>query len=429
MAKILLVDDEAHLLKALEMILSSRNHTVTAVADGRAAESLIKSHSYDLIISDIRMTPVDGLYLLRVVQAVYPETPVILITAHATLDVALEAIKSGAFDFITKPFRTDDLLAAIQRALDYPRIAAGIIQIELPKADTSAFAPFVSKSAEMRLLCERLEQLALTDEAVLILGERGAGKRQAAQILHRLSSRKERPFVALDCSSGASAKLEQSLLGDPPSGQSALINEAVGGTVLLEYIEDLPPPLCPVVLRLIKARELVCSDGKQAQRADVRVLATSRALPEILPDDDPVQEEWKKTLAAISLRVPPLRERRADLLPLIKRFLYRNNSDSGAELWELTARAYDVLERYAWPSNVEELEQVLGRAMQSARGRRIDLADLPGNLIEKVTQLDKASQLQLMRNELKGKSFRDYIRLKQQELAPLLRKRPPFVGS
>ncbi|MDP2989011.1 MAG: response regulator, partial [Kiritimatiellota bacterium] len=155
MAKILLVDDEVHLLKAMDMFLRSRQHDVMPVSDGREAERLIRSSPYDLIISDIRMMPLDGLQLLRIARESCPETPVILVTAYASLDVALDAIKAGAFDFVTKPFKTDDFMATVRRALDYPRIVDGAIQLDPSESTTRRFGPLVVKSAEMQALCQR----------------------------------------------------------------------------------------------------------------------------------------------------------------------------------------------------------------------------------------------------------------------------------
>jgi len=435
MAKILLVDDEVHLLKAMDMFLRSRKHDVMPVADGREAERLIRSSPYDLIISDIRMTPVDGLHLLRIARESCPETPVILITAYATLDVALDAIKAGAFDFVTKPFKTDNFMATVRRALDYPRIVDGAIQLDPSESTPRRFDPLVVKSAEMQALCQRLEQLAPTDEAVLILGERGAGKRQVAQILHGLSRRKELPFVSVDCSAGTAADINAQLWGagsssadsppadlpttDLPMEKAGALEAAQGGTVVLEYIEELPAALQPSIVCLITTRKYMRPGEMQVHQVDIRILATSRALPVIQPCDDPQRVEWIKTLTAISLPVPPLRERRADLLLLISRWVNQQAAPAKSEPWKMTAKAFDVLDQYPWPGNVEELERTLSQAMAKSRERRIDILDLPAALVETVVRMKFLSQQHLQRNELRGKSFRDYIRLKQDDYRPL----------
>ncbi len=425
MAKILLVDDEVHLLKAMDMFLRSRKHDVRPVSDGREAERLIRSSTYDLIISDIRMMPVDGLHLLRIARESCPETPVILVTAYATLDVALDAIKAGAFDFVTKPFKTDNFMATVRRALDYPRIVDGAIQLDPSESTTRRFGPLIVKSAGMQALCQRLEQLAPTDEAVLILGERGAGKRQVAQILHGLSRRKEHPFVSVDCSAGTAADLNAQLWGtdspttDSPTEKAGALESVKGGTVVLEYIEELPAASQPSIVRLIKMREFMRPGGTQVHQVDVRIMATSRALPVIQPCDDPQHVEWVQTLAAISLPVPPLRERRADLLPLISRWVYQRAALAKSRPWKMTAQAFDVLDQYPWPGNVEELERTLSQAMTKSQEQRIDISDLPSSLVEAVVQMKSLSQQHLQRNELRGKSFRDYIRLKQDDYRPL----------
>ncbi|MFH1476865.1 MAG: sigma 54-interacting transcriptional regulator [Verrucomicrobiota bacterium] len=425
MAKILLVDDEVHLLKAMDMFLRSRKHEVIPVADGREAERLIRSTPYDLIISDIRMVPVDGLHLLSIARESCPETPVILVTAYATLDVALDAIKAGAFDFVTKPFKTDDFMATVRRALDYPRIVNGAIQLDPPEPVPQRFNPLIIKSVEMQTLCQRLEQLALTDEAVLILGGRGAGKLQVAKILHRLSRRKDGPFISVDCSAGTDAGLNAQLWGTDvptanlPAGQAGALEAAKGGTVVLEYVEELPAAFQPSMGCLIKTREFMRPGDTQVRQADVRILATSRALPVIQPGDDPQHIAWIQILSAISLPVPPLKERRADLLPLISRWVYQQAAPGQSGPWKMTAPAFDVLDQYPWPGNVEELERTLSQAMKKARERRIDISDLPSALVETVMQMKALPQQHLQRNELRGKSFRDYIRLKQNDYRPL----------
>ncbi|MFH1969730.1 MAG: sigma 54-interacting transcriptional regulator [Verrucomicrobiota bacterium] len=430
MAKILLVDDEVHLLKAMDMFLRSRKHDVMPVSDGREAESLIRSSPYDLIISDIRMTPVDGLHLLRIARESCPETPVILVTAYATLDIALDAIKAGAFDFVTKPFKTDNFMATVRRALDYPRIVDGAIQLDPSESTTRRFGPLVVKSAEMQALCQRLEQLVPTDEAVLILGERGAGKRQVAQILHGLSRRKDCPFVSVDCSAGTVADLNAQLFGagsssaDSPAADSPMekvgaLETANGGTVVLEYIEELPAALQPSIVCLIKMREFMRPGDTQVHQVDVRIMATSRALPVVQPGDDPQHVEWIQTLSSISVPVPPLRERRADLLPLISRWVYQRATRPKSGPWKMTAQAFDVLDQYPWPGNVEELERTLSQAMTKSREQQIDISDLPSSLVEAVVQMKSLPRQHLQRNELRGKSFRDYIRLKQDDYRPL----------
>lgn len=425
MAKILLVDDEVHLLKAMDMFLRSRKYDVTPVSDGREAERLIRSTPYDLVVSDIRMMPVDGLHLLRIARECCPETPVILVTAYATLDVALEAIKAGAFDFVTKPFKTDNFMATVRRALDYPRIVGGVIQLDPPEPVSRRFSPMVVKSAEMQTLCQRLEQLAPTDEAVLIVGERGAGKLQVAQILHGLSRRRDRPFVSVDCSAGPAAGLSAQLWGtDSTMEKTGVLKATQGGTVVLECIEELPVALQSSIVRLIKMREFVRPGDTQVHQADVRILATSLALPAIQPSDDPQRIEWLQTLSAISLPVPPLRERRADLLPLIGRWFNRQAAPAQSASWKMTSQAFDVLDQYLWPGNVEELEQSLAWAMTNAREQRIEVSDLPSALVEAVMRIKSISQQHLQRNELRGQSFRDYIRLKQDDYRPLSGPKP-----
>jgi DNA-binding NtrC family response regulator len=368
------------------------------------------------------MTPVNGLQLLGAVQASQKGIPVILITAYATLEVALEAIKAGAFDFITKPFRIDNLLAIIQQALDYPRIVDGNVQLEQPLTDHRPFAQLVAKSPGMQAICQRLEQLALTDETVVIVGEPGAGKRMLAQILHAISRRKAHPFIAVDCAAAAGSDLKVQILGKgDPADKAGAVEAANGGTVLLENIEKLPGDLQAPLLRLMKTDELILPGETEARQMDVRLLATCCSLPAAKPGDDLIRTEWYQTLAAISLHLPPLRERNADLLPLISRLVSQRADPTIASPWKISGQAYEVLERYAWPNNVAELEEVLAGAMASAQNRLIAIKDLSARLTEAVAQIQSISPQQLQRTELRGKSFREYVRMKQRELTPAVR--------
>ena len=407
MARILVIDDEADLLRALTMILKSRGHEVIALADALTASKMIQKDKFDLIISDIRMQPMDGLQLLDFIHQNHVQTPVIMLTAHATLDVALQAIKKGAFDFITKPFKPDALLDMIQQVMEQPVINGSDISL-----NESAHAQWirngiVARSHQMQDVCNSLEQIAPTDETVLLIGEEGSGKRFFAEIIHSLSARSKMTFQSLDC-----AKLNQndylSELFGSEQKSTGIFEKKPGGTILFENIDYLPQSLGEKLADNIHAKQYSPANA-QPRKIDARFLVSCGKT------NKPINWIYHATNFTVSL--PALRERIQDILPLISWQIQKSgDNNSKKTAWTISADAYKMLSQYAWPRNVDELYETLDVALKSAKDQKLTSKDFPSILASKTDAKTDAIMDSVQSEELRGKSFRDYVRRKQIEI-------------
>lgn len=409
MAKILIIDDEADLLKALDMIFKSRGHDVTALGDASTAGKLISKTKFDVIISDIRMQPMDGLQFLDFLHQHEVTTPVIMLTAHATLDVALQAIKKGAFDFITKPFNPEDLLDLVQQVLDQPIINGSDISLDEAIYSKWLWHGIIARSRQMQDVCRSIERIAPTRESVLLLGEEGTGKSFAAETIHNLSRLSKKTFFSLDCASFAAREgavkpenRENELL--------AKIERHTEGTILIENIDLLSEQTVRQAISIIQSKT-----GKRLNEttpppaSDIRFLASCR---QPKPTANRLQ-----SLAVLTIALPPLRARRQDVLPLISSLINKENAPpADSEPWAITADAYKALVQYSWPKNISELREVLNAAGSKAGKRKLTLDDFPSRVTSgKSFEADSPPEDYPL-GELRGKSFRDYIRRKQMEM-------------
>lgn len=398
MAQILLIDDEADLLKALTMILKSRRHQITALSDALTASKLLQKEKFDLIISDIRMQPMDGLQLLEFLHQHHIKTPVIMLTAHATLDVALQAIKKGAFDFITKPFKPEALLELVQQVLEQPVINGSDISLEEAVHGQWLWHGIIARSHQMKDVCNCLEQIAPTNETVLIVGEEGTGKHFVAEIIHALSPRSKKTFQSLDCASLNWKEI-------PPE----IFEKNAGGTVLLENIDFLPAQTGQQLVDIIQSKKIFPADESTPQGIDVRFLAGCRQIKEPI--------NWIQSLAVFTVYLPPLRERIYDLLPLISFFIHKHGPGQfPVDSRTISSEAYRMLAEHLWPRNVDELREMLDAAIAAANKPNLTALELPSWLVAKDAVEARTSFQSFKIEELRGKSFRDYVRHKQMEM-------------
>lgn len=398
MARLLLIDDEADLLKALTMLLKSRGHQITALSDALTASKLLLKENFDLIISDIRMQPMDGLQLLEFLHQQHIETPVIMLTAHATLDVALQAIKKGAFDFITKPFNPEALIELVEHVLEQPVANGADISLEEAVHRQWLWHGIIARSHQMKDVCNCLERLAPTNETVLLIGEEGTGKHFVAEIIHALSSRSNKTFQSLDCAS---------LYGQEVSPE--IFEKNAAGTVLLENIDSLPAQTGQHLADIIQSKKIFQADKSTPQCIDVRFLAACRQMEESI--------NWILPLAAFTVSLPPLRERIHDLLPLISFFIHTHEERRfPADSWTISADAYRILAEHIWPRNVHELREILDSVLAVANKPNLTALELPARLVAKDAGEAQTSPKSFKVEELRGKSFRDYVRHKQMEM-------------
>ena len=352
------------------------------IQDGEQAVELIKAEQFDLMISDIRMTPINGMELLKLAHDVRPSMAVIMVTAFGSVETAVEAIKMGAYDYVTKPFKIDELLITVERALEYKRALSENIDLKAQVGALYKFQNIVAESQSMKKVCQMVEHVAPTDTTVLISGPDGSGKHLVAQTLHEQSRRKEAPFLSVDCAAFDEQHLEIEMFGcvsgaagsDGP--QQGAFAQASGGTVFLAHIDALPMPLQRTLLRMLQEKEAIPVGAEAAIPVDVRILAgTSASLQQAIVDGT-FREDLFYRLSVIPIDIKPLCDRTEDILPLVYHLILREIDDP-AHMPTLEPQARDLLIRYKWPGNVTELSEALAAALTAITDNTLALDALP----------------------------------------------------
>ena len=379
MARILVVDDEEGVRTFVADALEADGHTVVQAADGVEGLARIGEQSFHLVVSDLRMPRMDGLQLLRAVRRDQPEIEVVVLTAHGTIESAVEAMKEGAFDFLQKPVESPAALRLlVNRAVERHRLSA------LREAAGAGAEPPLGHGAPAMVPVERaLRKVAATDATVLLLGESGTGKEVAARALHRWSARAGGPFVAINCAALSESLLESELFGHEKGAftgaharQRGRIELGEGGTFFLDEIGELATGLQAKLLRVLQEKRFERVGGRQTVEANVRwVAATNRDLPAMIRSGG-FREDLYHRLAVFPIRLPPLRERREDIGPLAETLLARIAGSLGRPRLRLGADARAALTSGSWPGNVRELANVLERSAILADGEEIGADDL-----------------------------------------------------
>jgi DNA-binding NtrC family response regulator len=379
MPRILLVDDDAETCKFLEELLEGPDRQFVSVQDPETALTRIAHDSFDLLISDINLNaPRSGLDLLRRFST-EQSRPVVLISGFGTLETAIEAVRAGAFDYISKPFDIAEIKRIIDRALQL-----GVRQDDPPaEMPAGATGTLVGRTAPMLDVYKQIAHAADSSAPVLISGESGVGKELVAQAIHSHSKRAREPFVAINCGALADTLLESELFGHQRGAftgavvdHKGVFEQAGGGTVLLDEIGDTTAALQVRLLRVLEESEVRPVGGNRSLRVSARVIAATNVPLEQAVTDGRFRQDLYYRLSVIVIRVPPLRERRADIPLLIGSFLDAANKRAGQKK-RLSAEALDALMRYAWPGNVRELANTIERLVVSSRGSLIEVFDLP----------------------------------------------------
>ena len=364
MISILVVDDERSMRDFLKILLKKEGHEVAVAHNGISALEHLDKNSCDLVISDIRMPGMGGLELLASIKEKQPDLPVILITAFASPDDAVEAMKNGAFDYISKPFNVDEIKSVIQSAT---RKQAG----ETPTiAATASFAGIIGTSREMLKIFDMIKRIAPTPANVLIYGESGTGKELVAQAIHAHSKVAANPFVPITCSAIPEELMESELFGHVKGSftgaigdKPGLFNEADTGTAFLDEIGELSPIIQTKLLRVLQEREIKAVGGNKVQKITVRIVAATNKNLEDEITAGRFREDLFYRLAVVPLRVPPLRERKSDVPLLVEHFLKKYSLLLGKEVREISSYAMQVLMNYNFPGNVRELENIIERGV------------------------------------------------------------------
>ena len=387
MARILVVDDETSMQDFLRILLQRDGHEASSC--GSAAEALValESDDWDLVISDVRMPGMSGLELLDQVRELAPETTVILITAHGTTESAVEAMKHGAYDYLTKPCSVDEIRLVVGKALEKRDLAHENQRLRLQLRDQSAIPTIIGKTARMQEIFGLVRQVAPTRANILITGESGTGKELIARAIHNLSERRAAAFVAVNCGAIPENLLESELFGHVKgsfTGASAnkpgLFEVANGGTIFLDEIGDMNLLLQVKVLRAIQERAFQRVGGTSEIRVDVRIVCSTNRRLEQEVREGRFREDLFYRLNVIEISLPPLRERVEDLPQLIHHFMEKFSQELGKDVRELEPEVLPALEGYAFPGNVRELENIVERAVTLARTSRITLECLPASV-------------------------------------------------
>jgi DNA-binding NtrC family response regulator len=388
---VLVIDDESGILDTLRILLKKEGYEVATAQGGKAGLEAIRSGSPDIVLTDVRMPQVTGLDILQAVKEQDSMTPVILMTAQASLQSAIQAVNAGAFYYLQKPFANDELLAILRRACEFRQIRVENKQLkqEIRKggggggSQRSGATRPVGKSRRFLEILKLADVVALTDSTVLIEGESGTGKEVLAHYIHDASPRVNGPFLSINCGALPETLLESELFGHVKGSFTGAVRDkqglfaaARGGTFFLDEVGEMPPSLQVKLLRVLQQREVIPVGATEALPVDVRIIAaTNRDLEEEVRRGN-FRSDLFYRLNVIAIELPPLRERRDDLILLIDRFL-QDLAGEGGEPKALAAEAMDAVMVYKWPGNVRELQNALEHACVMCRGSLIEAAHLP----------------------------------------------------
>ncbi len=387
--KILVVDDEASHRKMIEAVLSDEGYEIKQADDGQSAIDAVKKEFYDLILMDIRMHAVGGIEALKQIKEISPAIPIIIMTAYASVDTAVNSLKSGAYDYLTKPLDIDELKILVQKTLRYHQLEKENIYLRERLNDRFDFSNIIGRSPAMEKLFETTALVAPSEATVLIFGESGTGKELIANAIHQNSPRKERPFIKVNCAALPETLLESELFGHEKGSFTGAIARKQGrfqlahkSSIFLDEVAEMAPTTQAKILRVLQEREFEPLGSTQTIKVDTRVIAATNKNLEAEIKKGRFREDLYYRLNVVSLEVPPIRERREDISLLADFFLKQYAEKNKRVLKGFTPRAMDLLMRYDWPGNVRELENVVERAVIMARGEMITPAEFPDMLQE-----------------------------------------------
>ncbi|HEX9948840.1 MAG TPA: sigma-54 dependent transcriptional regulator, partial [Thermodesulfobacteriota bacterium] len=368
--KILVVDDEKSMCDFLEIMLNKEGYEVTSTTSGEKALELLDNDLYSMVLTDVKMPVVDGFEVLRKTKEVSPDTVVIMITAYGSPEGAVTAIKEGAYDYITKPFRVEEVKLTIKKSLERSTLIQENIRLRQAVEDRYKFWNLIGKSPKMQRVYELVEKVSQTKANVLITGESGTGKELVAKAVHFNSARKDRSFVTLNCGAIPENLLESELFGHMKgsftgaiANKRGLLEMAEGGTLFMDEIGELPLPLQVKLLRVIQEREFKRVGGIEDIKVDVRIISASNQDLQQKVAHSSFREDLFYRLNVIQIKIPPLRERKEDIPLLVNHFVRKYSADTGKEIEGISPDALELLLGYNFAGNVRELENIIERSI------------------------------------------------------------------
>ncbi len=397
MGRILVVDDEVGIANMLQIALSQEGHDVDVAYSAREALEKATDNPPDVAVIDIRMEGMSGLDLLSALRNIGDVT-VIMMTAYASVESAVESLRKGAFDYIMKPFDIDEMKVVVDRAFEYRKLMKENRKLREEIRKYRRYEKLIGEHPAFRAVLEKVRIIAKTDSTVMIYGESGTGKELVARELHSLSNRANGPFVAINMASIPEDLLESELFchnkwafTGASYDKKGLFVAANGGTLFLDEISETSPKLQAKLLRAIESKEITPLGATKPIKVDVRIVAATNKNLKRLVEEKKFREDLFYRLNVITIRIPPLRERKSDIPLLVDYFLNKYSVRHGLPNKKITREALDILTKYSWPGNVRELEHVIEQALILSQGDTIDVDDLP-NEIKNAVKRDKSSR-------------------------------------
>ena len=391
MARILIVDDEVAIRKALERFLSSLKYEVFSAGDGEAATKILDNEAIDLALVDLVMPKVDGIELIRRMKKAQPNIVPIVLTGFGTITSAVEAMKAGAYHYLTKPFELDDIASLIATALEHRQLKEENRLLKSQLRDKYRFDNFVGSSDEMAAIFDMIEKVSEADSTVLVTGESGTGKELVARAIHYNSPRRDKPLITVNCAAIPEELLESELFGHVKGAFTGAVATHAGrfdaadhGTIFLDEIGDMSLKLQVKVLRVLQEQRFEPVGSTSTHQVDVRIVAATNQNLEEAVNEKRFREDLYYRLNVIPIHIPPLRERKGDVRLLLQHFLDKASKDSGGKCHDISQEALDKLCAYEWPGNVRELENMVERLVVLKKSGVIEVSDLP----EKVSSLE-----------------------------------------
>jgi len=396
METILIVDDEKNYLIVLGALLGSEGYEIVTSENGHTALKVVQEGDIDLILTDMKMPGMSGMELLEHAKKTKPEVPVIMMTAYGTIEMAVEAMKKGAYDYITKPFENEELKLTIHKALENYRLLKENKRLSQALSDRYKYGNIIGKSKPMLEIYDLVDKVAQSKASVLITGPSGTGKELIAKAIHYNGPRKKKPFISINCGALTETLLESELFGHERGAFTGAVAMKKGrfevadeGTLFLDEVGEMPPSLQVKLLRVLQEMEFERVGGTKTIKVDVRVVsASNRNMKEDVLKGS-FREDLFYRLNVIHIEVPPLRERTEDIRLLVNHFIEKYRQDGGERKIELSPEAWKAFYSYNWPGNVRELENIVERAVVLNSGRgQIELNDLPTEFSNKQETLN-----------------------------------------
>jgi DNA-binding NtrC family response regulator len=394
-AHLLVVDDDPVTIDLLKEVLSKEGYEVSTALSGEEAIAQGTDNVFDLIITDVRMGRKDGMEVLRFFKKNAPDTTVIMITAFGSIETAIEAIREGAYDYISKPFKLDEIKFTVQRALEQRRLIQENKFYRQELLEKYQFKNVIGRTPQMFQVYKTIAKVADTKSTVLLCGERGTGKELIARSLHYNSQRNDRPFIPVDCASLVETLIETELFGHvrgaftgATSAKKGLFEEADGGTLFLDEVGNLSLSMQSKLLRFLQEHEIKRVGGTESMKVDVRVIAATNQPLEPLVRSGKFREDLFDRLNVIIITLPPLRDRKEDVPMLASHFLQKFSEENHKSISHISPEALEILLQYSWPGNVRELEHTIERAVIFSTHPMILPEDLPKKMSEEVKGLE-----------------------------------------